>query len=142
MGASFWDSLKGIEMNKNSYVIMRNQIGYNDNRIYNNPHSLFSNKKDALKAMQVLRKKEGKHPKYAFHVWVINTFKNKRASLPSREENKAELVFQKQREISHKMEAISDEMTVSDLIDRLSKHNPNAKLLQLGMCVYWDALLT
>lgn len=128
-------------MSKNSYVIMRNQIGYNDNLIYNDPYSLYSNKKEALKAMQVLRKEEGKQPKYAFHVWVISTFKNKCVSLPSLEEKKAELVFQKQREDSHKMEAISDEMTVSDLIDRLSKYNPNAKLLQLGMCVYWDALL-
>lgn len=129
-------------MNKNSYVIMRNQIGYNDNRFYKNPYTLFSNKKEALKAMQVLRKKEGRHPKYAFHVWVINNTLNTRVSVSSREEDKAQLVFDKQREDSYKMEAISDEITVSDLIDRLSKYNPNAKLPELGMCVYWDALLT
>ncbi len=135
-------------MNKNSYVIMRNQIGYNDNQLYNDPDPddsygpLFSNKKNALREMQVLRRKEGRYPKYAFHVWVINNTFNKCVSLPSLEEKKAELVFQKQRELSQKMEAISDEMTVSDLIDRLSKYNPNAKLLQLGICVYWDALLT
>tara|TARA_R110000868_G_scaffold409227_1_gene694385 strand:+ start:335 stop:727 length:393 start_codon:yes stop_codon:yes gene_type:complete len=128
-------------MNKNSYVIMRNQIGYNDNRIYNGPYSLFSNKKEALKAMQVLRRKEGRHPKYAFHVWVINNTLNKRVSVSSLEENKAELVFIEQRERSHEMEAISDEMMVGDLIDRLSKYDPNAKLFQLGICVYWDALL-
>lgn len=129
-------------MNKNSYVIMRNQIGYNDNRIYNNPYTLFSNKKEALKAMQVLRKKEGRHPKYAFHVWVINNTLNTRVSVSSREEHKAQLVFDKQKQISWKMEAISDEMTVSDLIERLFKCNPNAKLPEIGMCVYWDALLT
>lgn len=128
-------------MNKNLYMIMRNQIGYNDSRIHNDPYCLYSNKKIALKAMQTLRKKEGKHPKYAFHVWVLNKTLNVRVSVSSFEENKAELAFHKEKEFFREMEHISDEMTVQELINRLSKYHPDAKLPEIGICIYGNEFL-